>query len=93
MLVRRGPYRGHGDPEFEGGGRDLFQSRPWTSTFRPRTIPRRVEVRRWFTEHPAPTPAELVDAGYVVPHWPGRTGSTPSPSCSSSSRTRCGAPA
>src|SRR6266550_2371999 len=32
--------------------------------------PRRVEVRRWFTEHPSPTPAELVDAGYVVPHWP-----------------------
>jgi alkylation response protein AidB-like acyl-CoA dehydrogenase len=32
--------------------------------------PRRVEVRRWFTEHPSPTPADLVDAGYVVPHWP-----------------------
>src|SRR6476646_5335268 len=32
--------------------------------------PRRVEVRAWFTEHPTPTPAELVAAGYVVPHWP-----------------------
>jgi alkylation response protein AidB-like acyl-CoA dehydrogenase len=32
--------------------------------------PRRVEVRRWFEEHPKPTPAELVDAGLVVPHWP-----------------------
>ena len=32
--------------------------------------PRRVEVRAWFTAHPTPTPAELVDAGYVVPHWP-----------------------
>jgi alkylation response protein AidB-like acyl-CoA dehydrogenase len=32
--------------------------------------PRRVAVRSWFTEHPAPTPDELVDAGYVVPHWP-----------------------
>jgi alkylation response protein AidB-like acyl-CoA dehydrogenase len=32
--------------------------------------PRRIEVRRWFAEHPAPTPADLVDAGFVVPHWP-----------------------
>ena len=32
--------------------------------------PRRVEVRRWFEEHPQPTAAELVDTGYVTPHWP-----------------------
>jgi 3-oxochol-4-en-24-oyl-CoA dehydrogenase len=32
--------------------------------------PRRVEVRHWFEEHPQPSPADLVDAGYVVPHWP-----------------------
>src|SRR5215470_3934526 len=32
--------------------------------------PRRVDVRRWFTEHPSPTPSELVEAGFVVPHWP-----------------------
>ncbi len=32
--------------------------------------PRRVEVRKWFEDHPAPAPAELVDAGFVVPHWP-----------------------
>jgi alkylation response protein AidB-like acyl-CoA dehydrogenase len=32
--------------------------------------PRRVEVRRWFATHPSPTPADLVGAGYVVPHWP-----------------------
>ncbi len=32
--------------------------------------PRRVDVRGWFTEHPAPSPGDLVDAGYVVPHWP-----------------------
>ncbi|MHB8467593.1 MAG: acyl-CoA dehydrogenase family protein [Acidimicrobiales bacterium] len=32
--------------------------------------PRRVRVRRWFEEHPKPTAAELVDVGYVVPHWP-----------------------
>ena len=32
--------------------------------------PRRVEVRRWFEEHPEPSPADLVEAGFVVPHWP-----------------------
>jgi len=32
--------------------------------------PRRLEVRRWFTEHRAPKPRELVEAGFVVPHWP-----------------------
>ncbi len=32
--------------------------------------PRRLEVRAWFTAHPTPSPRELVDAGYVVPHWP-----------------------
>jgi 3-oxochol-4-en-24-oyl-CoA dehydrogenase len=32
--------------------------------------PRRVEVRAWFEAHPSPTPQELRDAGYVVPHWP-----------------------
>jgi alkylation response protein AidB-like acyl-CoA dehydrogenase len=32
--------------------------------------PRRVQVRAWFAAHPTPSAAELVDAGYVVPHWP-----------------------
>src|SRR5689334_19589727 len=32
--------------------------------------PRRVDVRAWFAQHPSPTPADLVDAGFVVPHWP-----------------------
>jgi alkylation response protein AidB-like acyl-CoA dehydrogenase len=32
--------------------------------------PRRLEVRAWFDEHPSPSPRELVDAGFVVPHWP-----------------------
>ncbi len=32
--------------------------------------PRRIAVRRWFEEHPQPTAAELVDIGYVTPHWP-----------------------
>ena len=32
--------------------------------------PRRLEVRAWFAAHPNPTPRQLVDAGYVVPHWP-----------------------
>ena len=32
--------------------------------------PRRLEVREWFAQNPKPTPRQLVDAGYVVPHWP-----------------------
>jgi alkylation response protein AidB-like acyl-CoA dehydrogenase len=32
--------------------------------------PRRVAVRQWLTDHPSPSPAALVAAGYVVPHWP-----------------------
>src|SRR5213595_2304678 len=32
--------------------------------------PRRLEVRGWLEAHPKPTPSELADAGYVVPHWP-----------------------
>ena len=32
--------------------------------------PRRIEVRRWFEEHPQPSAAELVDRGFVTPHWP-----------------------
>ena len=31
--------------------------------------PRRAEVAQWLSEHPAPTGAELLDAGYMVPHW------------------------
>lgn len=32
--------------------------------------PRRLRVRAWLAEHPDPTPAQLVDAGYVTAHWP-----------------------
>ncbi len=32
--------------------------------------PRRLEVRAWLESHPDPTPAQLVEAGFVVPHWP-----------------------
>ena len=32
--------------------------------------PRRVAVRAWFDAHPAPAALELVEAGFVVPHWP-----------------------
>jgi len=32
--------------------------------------PRRLEVRAWFAAHPTPSARELVDAGFVVPHWP-----------------------
>ncbi len=38
--------------------------------FPPDDDPRRLEVRKWVEAHPRPTPRELVDAGYVVPHWP-----------------------
>jgi alkylation response protein AidB-like acyl-CoA dehydrogenase len=36
----------------------------------PENDPRRLDVRAWFEAHPHPTPRQLVDAGYVVPHWP-----------------------
>jgi 3-oxochol-4-en-24-oyl-CoA dehydrogenase len=32
--------------------------------------PQRKAVREWLAEHPRPTPKELAEAGYVVPHWP-----------------------
>jgi alkylation response protein AidB-like acyl-CoA dehydrogenase len=48
---------------------DLFQVR-----LPPQDEPRRTEVRRWLAEHPEPTGAELLDAGYMVPHWPGPWG-------------------
>jgi 3-oxochol-4-en-24-oyl-CoA dehydrogenase len=32
--------------------------------------PRRVELRQWLAEHPAPTPRQLAEAGLVAPHWP-----------------------
>jgi alkylation response protein AidB-like acyl-CoA dehydrogenase len=32
--------------------------------------PRRLEIRAWIETHPSPTPQELADSGYVVPHWP-----------------------
>src|SRR5688572_16308374 len=32
--------------------------------------PRRQAVRNWIGDHPDPTPAVLVEAGYVAPGWP-----------------------
>ena len=32
--------------------------------------PRRLEVRAWLEAHPSPSAKELVEAGWVVPHWP-----------------------
>ncbi len=32
--------------------------------------PRRVAVRAWLAEHPAPSGRTLAEAGYVAPHWP-----------------------
>jgi alkylation response protein AidB-like acyl-CoA dehydrogenase len=44
--------------------------RPVDVDLPPEDDPRRVETRRWFDEHRAPSARELVDAGFVVPHWP-----------------------
>jgi len=32
--------------------------------------PRRLEVRAWLEANPSPSPEELAQSGYVVPHWP-----------------------
>jgi alkylation response protein AidB-like acyl-CoA dehydrogenase len=32
--------------------------------------PRRHEVRTWLSGHPNPSPRQLAEGGYVVPHWP-----------------------
>jgi alkylation response protein AidB-like acyl-CoA dehydrogenase len=32
--------------------------------------PRRVAVREWLRDHPAPSGRDLADAGLVAPHWP-----------------------
>jgi alkylation response protein AidB-like acyl-CoA dehydrogenase len=32
--------------------------------------PRRVEIRKWLSEHPNPSGRQLAEAGYVAPHWP-----------------------
>jgi alkylation response protein AidB-like acyl-CoA dehydrogenase len=36
----------------------------------PAEHPARNAVREWLAEHPTPSPRDLADAGYVVPHWP-----------------------
>ena len=38
--------------------------------FPPDDDPRRLEVRDWVEKNPKPTARDLVEAGYVVPHWP-----------------------
>ncbi|MDH3705609.1 MAG: acyl-CoA dehydrogenase family protein [Acidimicrobiia bacterium] len=38
--------------------------------FPPEDDPRRLEVREWIATHPRPSPQDLLDAGYIVPHWP-----------------------
>ncbi len=32
--------------------------------------PRRLAVRSWLADHPAPTGRQMAEAGWVVPHWP-----------------------
>ena len=38
--------------------------------FPPDDDPRRLEVRDWIESNPSPSPEQLLDAGYIVPHWP-----------------------
>ena len=38
--------------------------------FPPDDDPRRLEIRDWIKANPSPSPDELLDAGYIVPHWP-----------------------
>ena len=38
--------------------------------FPPDDDPRRLAVRSWIEKNSKPSPQDLVDAGYVVPHWP-----------------------
>jgi len=32
--------------------------------------PRRKPIRDWFESNPRPTPRQLAEAGFIVPHWP-----------------------
>ena len=41
--------------------------------------PRRLEVRQWLVDNPAPSGKDLAEAGYVVPHWPAPYGLDASP--------------
>jgi 3-oxochol-4-en-24-oyl-CoA dehydrogenase len=41
--------------------------------------PRRAEVRAWIADNPQPTPVELYEAGYMVPHFPPPWGRGASP--------------
>jgi alkylation response protein AidB-like acyl-CoA dehydrogenase len=36
----------------------------------PADDPRRLAVRAWLADHPAPSGRQLAEAGYVAPHWP-----------------------
>ncbi len=38
--------------------------------FPPDDDPRRLEIRDWIKANPSPSPEKLLDAGYIVPHWP-----------------------
>jgi alkylation response protein AidB-like acyl-CoA dehydrogenase len=41
--------------------------------------PRRAAVRAWIADNPSPTPVELYEAGYMVPHFPAPYGRSASP--------------
>jgi alkylation response protein AidB-like acyl-CoA dehydrogenase len=45
----------------------------------PHDDPRRLAVRGWLAANPNPTPRQLAEAGYVVPHWPAPYGFSADP--------------
>ncbi len=47
--------------------------------FPPDDDPRRVDIRRWLADHPSPSPADLLDRGLIVPHWPAPYGLSADP--------------
>jgi alkylation response protein AidB-like acyl-CoA dehydrogenase len=52
-----------------GGAGELF-----VAGMPPEDDERRVEVRAWLTAHPQPSGRDLLEAGYMVPHWPAPVG-------------------
>jgi len=41
--------------------------------------PRRLEIRAWTKANPNPTPRQLLDVGYLAPHWPAPYGLSAAP--------------
>ncbi len=59
-----------GDQMSEGRGLLAPAGTSTTPTVTSEDDPRRVEIRRWLSDHPHPTGRDLADAGLVAPHLP-----------------------